>query len=377
MVWVAVTSLCPAASETVVEGEADEVEAPAVAALDLDDRMEDAAAAAEAEAGATEPADAAIEETELGLAAAEAEGVPAELPDDPAAAEDDGAAPDADIGGLPETAEDTGCTEAAGDWAEDVAAADCAAEDAGVAGEEAGAAELGGAEDTTGAADELALEGAAELGSGAVGEAEEETTGGAGVAVDVGEEEAGAELGDELTVVAGLGLALGVRLFGGGAEVPAFTFTFEEGEGSVEGGADSADVETDEMAIGGPVEAIDETICAGDEDEVAAVEEAGVGGREEGDENADDIGVEVEVGVAMAGGGSDGPVGGDAMGDDDAGCTPRRGARLFTHKEEDDNGAGPAVDVGAGVEIVEGEGDGDGDREGEVMRSEMHRFASR
>jgi hypothetical protein len=46
MVWVAVTSLCPAASETVVEGEADEVEAPAVAALDLDDRMEDAAAAA-------------------------------------------------------------------------------------------------------------------------------------------------------------------------------------------------------------------------------------------------------------------------------------------------------------------------------------------
>jgi hypothetical protein len=160
MVWVAVTSLCPAASEIVDEAEADEVEAPVAAALDLEDRMEDAAAAAEAEA--TEPADPddpaeATEETELGLTAEDTDGVmPEEIPDDPAAAEDNGAAPDADIGVLPDAAEDTGCPEAAGDWTEDATAADCAADDAGVAGEEAGATELGNAEDTTGAADELA-----------------------------------------------------------------------------------------------------------------------------------------------------------------------------------------------------------------------------
>jgi hypothetical protein len=165
MVCVAVTSRCPAASEIVVEGEADVVEAPApavaVAPLDPEDRMEDAAATAEAEA--TEPADpddpaeAAIEETELELTAEETDGmVPGEMPDDPAATEDEGVAPEADIGGLPEAAEDTGCTGAAGDWAEDVTPTDCAAEEAGVTGVEAGAAELGDAEDTTGAADELA-----------------------------------------------------------------------------------------------------------------------------------------------------------------------------------------------------------------------------
>lgn len=144
-----------------------------------------------------------------------------------------------------------------------------------------------------------------------MGEAEDEAAGGAGDAVEVGEAEAGAKFEDGLTVAAGLGLALGVRLFGGGTKVPVFALVFEDGDGSVEGDEGSTDVEVDEIPMRGPVEAIEETIGAGGDDEM------GVGGIKEGDEDEDEVGVEVEVEAAR--GGSDGTVNGDAVGDDAAG----------------------------------------------------------
>jgi hypothetical protein len=140
--------------------------------------------------------------------------------------------------------------------------------------------------------------------------AEDEDTsgaGGAGDAVEVGEEDAGAELGDGLTVAAGLGVGLELLVGGAGVRV----FEDGEGEGSVEGSAGSADVEVDEIAVDGPVAAADKTIGTG--------VEVGVGGIEDGDEdeNGDGVGVGVGIEVETAGGGSDGTVDGNAVGDDE------------------------------------------------------------